>query len=253
MTAIMNEPKLLQQTSHFLAVYKPHHYHSVPALAHPTHKNIVDWACSQNLISLPESSSSSSPQMKEGGLLNRLDFGTSGLLVFALNVEMYEKAREAWTNPDTIKLYTAISESSDKSTQPVNSNFPITLNTPIGHHSTSKKRMLAQKSPTDRRTNRWLAAETRVTSIEPHHNDYRKIEVRILTGVRHQIRVHLAGINLPIVGDPLYSQKYKENYHSLVPEIRDQRLLLHCHTIKFLNEQFECPHPPDFKILSAEA
>jgi 23S rRNA pseudouridine1911/1915/1917 synthase len=78
----------------------------------------------------------------------------------------------------------------------------------------------------------------------PHHT---LIRVTIPTGVRHQIRVHLAALGHPIVGDALYGRP-----------IGDERLCLHAEVLSFVHPgteacvQFVCPLPEDFQVVQKQ-
>jgi len=69
------------------------------------------------------------------------------------------------------------------------------------------------------------------------------LDVHILTGRTHQIRVHMQSIGHPVAGDPIYGLKHGVN----VP-----RLMLHAHTLSFTHPrtgermQFEAPLPPEY-------
>ena len=66
------------------------------------------------------------------------------------------------------------------------------------------------------------------------------VKVAIKTGRTHQIRVHLASLNLPIVGD----EKYGKN--------RANRMFLHAYSIALLDYKFKAPIPREFNSLGFE-
>ena len=67
-----------------------------------------------------------------------------------------------------------------------------------------------------------------------------KIKAVIKTGRTHQIRVHLAAIDYPIVGDTQYGHQESS---------KAKRVLLHAKKIKLLDYEFECEDSGDFKAL----
>lgn len=81
------------------------------------------------------------------------------------------------------------------------------INYPIMHRSSLK--MIAIKSPTDLKKGRGKEhnVETFITTIDydPKSN-ISTLLVKIHKGIRHQIRVHLASVGFPIIGDPLYGK-----------------------------------------------
>ncbi len=258
-------PKLLKETASIYAVYKPSQYHSTPSAAHPDHLDIVTWF-RNNVLSLNAHAKWGDEQ--ELGLLARLDLGTSGILLFAKNPSIHAKARAQWNKSGTTKHYIAIVEKNEITTKELLPfNKPRKIQTPIGHHPKSKRRMLAQKISGDYRVSKWLPAETHVLRCQSVNQSLEtqdeqpdttqtqalyKVDIRIMTGVRHQIRVHLASLGYPIVGDSLYSETYKKtppNKSETINPNATQRLLLHCSEIEVLGESFYCPLPDDFKII----
>lgn len=89
-------------------------------------------------------------------------------------------------------------------------------------------------------------------------NDYSLLEVETKTGRQHQIRVHLASIGHPIVGDKLYKEdwvfdkyvndvNYKEMTKEMLDVVKCERLLLHASYIKFDDFEFKSEMPKEFK------
>lgn len=143
---------------------------------------------------------------KEGGLLNRLDNDTGGLVLFAKNDVAFNYYKEQMKNSKIKKIYTSIVKGILK-----NRNGIISL--PIIHHPKSKKKMkvIFKKS----KNIKYLKAETHYEVIKEFDN-YSILKVIIYKGVRHQIRIHLASIGYPIVGDKIYGDKNSSfKYHLL--------------------------------------
>ncbi len=177
-------------------------------------------------------------------LLHRLDVGTSGVLLFARSKEAFEEMRNLFRLKQIKKHYWAWSE------KKFEGELPLEITLEIAHHPKSKKRMVvvdAQKMAKRPQTfyrGKSLPAHTKILSMEECEwmgkNLYR-YDVEIITGVMHQIRVHLNHVGLPLVGDPIYGLKNED------PNTGFQRLGLHARKIEFklydYLYQIEAPAP----------
>ncbi|HLK85986.1 MAG TPA: RluA family pseudouridine synthase [Candidatus Binataceae bacterium] len=128
---------------------------------------------------------------REGGLVHRLDNGTSGALIVALENDAFSALREAIRAGRIRRDYQALVAGNIK--QSLEYEFPI------AHDPHNARRMTIATS---------LAGGARPasTSIEPIRRvgDFTLIWARPRTGMRHQIRAHLAHAGHPIAGDFLY-------------------------------------------------
>ncbi len=163
-----------------------------------------------------------SPNPLEGGLVHRLDTGTSGCLVFARNPAAYAKLRHAFSNGLIEKTYVARVEGEIKE--------PVVIDYPIAHHPKNKAKMIAVMPKNKYFRGKPQPARTEVVPLEPltptlshkgrggypsplagegarRADEGCVVRVRIQGGRRHQIRVHLAVIGHPLVGDVLYGAK----------------------------------------------
>jgi RluA family pseudouridine synthase len=152
--------------------------------------------------------------------IHRLDRETTGVLLFAKNKSIFEKFKENW-NKITDKYYLAIVHGEVKFKKKI-VNFPI-----------DKK--IAK-------------SEIKRLSVS---KDFSLVEVKIKTGRKHQIRIHLAKIGHPIVGDKTYGFKIIEN--PLLKNIN--RHMLHAHRLElyhpFLKKKIKIKAPlyKDFEKL----
>jgi 23S rRNA pseudouridine1911/1915/1917 synthase len=130
---------------------------------------------------------------REGGLCQRLDRETSGVILVARTPEAYRAVREQLSQGTVEKLYWALV--SGEAPEEGFSTAPV-----IQKHGRS--------GPTVA-----LARAGELRSARPARTFYRSLgfaggtsllEVRIETGVRHQIRVHLSALGLPLTGDVAY-------------------------------------------------
>lgn len=127
-------------------------------------------------------------------LVHRLDNDTSGLMMGAKTEEAFKILRNIWNTSKVIKKYTAL----------VCGHTPPsgTITTPIAHHPRKKKKMSVGGEKT-------RPAHTQYKVLQ-YFKDYTLLEVQITTGVRHQIRVHLASMGHPVAGDKLYPNRKRQ-------------------------------------------
>jgi 23S rRNA pseudouridine1911/1915/1917 synthase len=166
----------------------------------------------------------------EGGLIHRLDNGTSGALMIARAPDALRLMREALRAGRVYRRYEAlIAGSLDR---------PVELTWPIAHHRKNPARMvIVDESPLTAvatRAEKIVRAPYRGTPrdafgyVEPvaHLGNLTLVNVTPRTGRRHQIRIHLAGIGRPIVGDELYGGPP-------MPPLAEGRFWLHLTEVRF--------------------
>jgi 23S rRNA pseudouridine1911/1915/1917 synthase len=123
---------------------------------------------------------------REGGLVHRLDTLTSGVLLAARTAEAWQTVRDAFSGRQVDKRYLAVV------TGPVADEGEIDL--PLRHRADHVEPALSGGG-------REALTDFRVLS---RAGDASLLEVRIHTGVLHQIRAHLAAIGAPVLGDQDY-------------------------------------------------
>jgi 23S rRNA pseudouridine1911/1915/1917 synthase len=200
---------LLYADAVLVAVYKPA---GMPSVA----RRITDTDTVANFLvaRFPELRDAS-PNPLEGGLLHRLDTATSGVLVAAHTRTAYEQLRPRFART-AIKDYLAV----------VHGSAPRTdrISLPIAHMPRRPRRMRACTDPADARTLGARPAETAYRTIAVG-GGLSLLAIRIHTGVRHQIRVHLATTGHAIAGDELYGRE--------APDFEPfTRLMLHAYRIR---------------------
>jgi 23S rRNA pseudouridine1911/1915/1917 synthase len=120
-----------------------------------------------------------------------------------------------------------------------------TIEDPVAHHERKKKKMVVSKSG--------RPAETKFKVAKRFGKKYALLSVEIRTGVRHQIRVHLASAGFPIAGDKLY-QNPKKRAEDTLPL---KRHFLHASTLGFKHPktnkwtEFSSDLPKELKRLTA--
>ena len=121
---------------------------------------------------------------RDGGLVHRLDIGTSGALVVARTIETYHALREAFGAGQISKHYLAITDG-----QPVARE----CDAPLAQRG---KRVAIDHAE-------GLAAYTQI-ELERSSPDHALVRCIAQTGRMHQVRAHLAHVGAPITGDTLY-------------------------------------------------
>jgi 23S rRNA pseudouridine1911/1915/1917 synthase len=167
------------------------------------------------------------------GIVHRLDKDTSGVLVVAKNGRAHHNLALQFKLRRVKKEYLALVHGKMESDSG-------TILLPIGRHPVDRKKMSTRS-----RTSR--VAET-IWQVKEKFDKATLVELNLKTGRTHQIRVHFAAINHPIVGDPVYGGRkagkkveYGKNLFISVP-----RQMLHARRLGFT-------HPETQKTLSFEA
>lgn len=167
------------------------------------------------------------------GIVHRIDKDTSGILVVAKNDNAHIKLSEQLKNHSMNRIYIALLEGVLK----VDSG---TIDQNLGRNPQDRKKFAVVQD--GRR------AVTHYRVIERFKNNT-LVECRLETGRTHQIRVHMAYIGHPLVGDPMYG--YKKQRFNLQGQLLHAKKLgfIHPTTLKYM--EFEVPIPDYFeKVLN---
>lgn len=126
---------------------------------------------------------------RHAGLVHRLDTGTSGLLLAARHADAYARFRAAFAAKRLAKDYLAIVVGKVEE--------PTVLTTPLTRAPRSRRRMVVTRG------DRGWPARTEITPLASD-GMLSVVGLRMRTGVTHQLRVHLASIGCPVLGDARY-------------------------------------------------
>ena len=128
------------------------------------------------------------------GIVHRLDKDTSGLLIIAKNDLAHKNISEQIKNRQVKKIYIALVKGNVAEDE-------ATIDMPIGRSAKDRKKMAVRKD-----------GKTAITHFKvlKRYNKYTLLEIKIDTGRTHQIRVHMAEIGHPVVGDMVYSSGKNE-------------------------------------------
>lgn len=203
----MDEPRVIYEDENLVAVYKPPGLVMHPAKGKTGGLTLADWLIRRY------------PEMKRlnperGGIVHRLDRETSGVVLAARNAAYLNYLQTLFRERQVLKIYRAIVFGVPKKKRG-------RINKPIGIKSGTIKRSVhslkaIKSAVTDYEIRR---------AFERDGEMYSLLEVRPSTGRTHQIRVHLASVGHPLVGDPLYGRKRQPSWAT--------RLMLHALALEF--------------------
>ena len=172
---------VLFEDSSLLVVNKPSGMVTHPAPGHPTGTLV------NALLAHTHDLSGIGGKLRPG-IVHRLDRYTSGLMVVAKSDRAHHALSEALQRREVKRLYIAASWGHL-------SESPLEVNAPIGRDPVERQRMAVVE--------KGRHAVTRFRVVE-HWIGAELLQVALGTGRTHQIRVHLAHIGHPVVGDPVY-------------------------------------------------
>ncbi|WJZ08118.1 Ribosomal large subunit pseudouridine synthase D [Corynebacterium glaucum] len=166
------------------------------------------------------------------GIVQRLDVGTSGVMVVALSVPGYSVLKRAFKERTVDKTYHTM-------VQGLPDPIVGTIDAPIGRHPSSGWKFAVTDDGRQSVTHYEVLEAFRRASL---------LEVHLETGRTHQIRVHMSAIGHPCVGDPMYGSD-----PNLAKELNLNRQWLHATKLGFTHPrtgdyvEVESPYPADLQ------
>jgi 23S rRNA pseudouridine1911/1915/1917 synthase len=227
------ELRLLWEDAHLLVIDKP------PGLTvHPGAGRGTGTLVHRLVAHYPELAGVGGPGRP--GIVHRLDRDTSGALVVARTPAAYRQLAAAFAARAVEKRYVAVAYGLVAE--------PTTIDSPIGRHPSRRQEM------TVRPGGRPATSRVRPLATLPFAS---LLEVELLTGRTHQIRVHLKSVGHPLVGDPVYGEaRWKSAPAALRALLRDfPRPALHAWRLAFAHPaggarvEVEAPLPEDLREL----
>lgn len=174
---------IVYEDDHLLVVNKPKGMVVHPAPGNPdgTLVNALLWHCKGSLSGI-------GGEIRPG-IVHRIDKDTSGLLIVAKNDFAHLALSAQLADRSLSRVYEAVVRGGMREDSG-------TVNAPIGRHPTDRKKMAVTQKGSRSAVTHW--------EVIARYRGYTHIRCRLETGRTHQIRVHMAHIGHPLLGDALY-------------------------------------------------
>jgi 23S rRNA pseudouridine1911/1915/1917 synthase len=220
------ELKVVFQDEHIIVIDKPAGVVSHPSLG------FVGPSVPGVLLARGIQLATSGAQERQG-IVQRLDVGTSGLMVLAKGERAYSVLKQAFRDRSVKKTYHALVQGHPDPAQG-------TIDTPIARSTKHDYKFTISPDGKHAVTHYWTIELLPSAAL---------MEIGLETGRTHQIRVHFAHFRHPLVGDPLYGSDPK-----LAAALQLDRQWLHGHKLAFSHPisgewvEFESQYPPELKL-----
>ena len=166
------------------------------------------------------------------GIVHRIDRDTSGLLIAAKNDAAHLALAEQLQDHSLYREYEAVVVGGLREDQG-------TVDAPIARHPVDRKRMAVDRRQGRRAVTHW--------TVLSRFSGYTHVQCRLETGRTHQIRVHMASIGHPVLGDTVYGAK--KPYPGLAGQCLHARRLSFLHPRTGERVTVECPLPDYFTAI----
>jgi 23S rRNA pseudouridine1911/1915/1917 synthase len=169
------------------------------------------------------------------GIVHRIDKDTSGVLVVAKHDRAHRFLAAQWKQHSIDREYLAFVRGAPRADSG-------TVDAPIGRHPTDRKRMSTRARVSRSAVTHWR--------VEERLRGATLLRVRLETGRTHQIRVHMASIGLPLLGDPVYGGgRALPSARGIARQALHATLLGFTHPTTGERMRFESPLPADLLAL----
>ena len=214
---------VVYEDADLIVVNKPRGLVVHPAPGHPdgTLVNALLWHCGDSLSGVGGE--------KRPGIVHRIDKDTSGLLVAAKNDAAHRALAAQLADHSLYRVYEAVVRGTLR-------EDAGTVDAPIGRHPTDRKRMAVNRKTGKEAVTHW--------EVVARYRGYTHVRCRLETGRTHQIRVHMASLGHPLLGDGLYGAPCPEK--GLEGQCLHARRLRFAHPADGRPMALECPLPAYF-------
>ena len=197
---------IVYEDADVVVVNKPRGMVVHPAPGHPdgTLVNALLWHCGASLSGVGGE--------RRPGIVHRIDKDTSGLIIAAKNDYAHLALSAQLADRSLSRVYEAVARGEFR-------EEAGTVDAPIGRHPTERKRMAVTERGSRPAVTHW--------EVIARYRGWTHIRCRLETGRTHQIRVHMAYIGHPLLGDMVYGAKK--------PERGLEGQCLHARELKFLH------------------
>ena len=189
------EVKILSETNHYLAIHKPAGIHSHPLKYSDTNTVLNYLASIDHFQSLTVNA-----ENYDRGLLYRLDYETSGILLLAKNPKLFLEIRNNFETRMKRKIYFAVVEGDFNREGSHSHHFK-------GAGEKGSKQKVSDQPMVDSRLGVFNVKKILKMS------DKSLLMIELKTGLRHQIRAQLSYLGFPILGDELYGGNKAERLY----------------------------------------
>lgn len=210
---------ILHEDTDLLVLNKPAGLVVHPAPGNPDHTlvNALLAHCGESLSGIGG--------VRRPGIVHRLDKDTSGVMVVAKNDATHHALSKLFAAHDLTRAYQAIVWGAPRPPKG-------TIDAAIGRHPVDRKRMSVRRTSGKHALTEYWLERSFGPALKPFAG---LVGAKLHTGRTHQVRVHLAHIGCPIVGDPLYGRTRPGPRNADIPESLKsfRRQALHAAVLEF--------------------